>query len=67
MLNQFEKKPRVHRLIHTFLKDFEDSAVNAKKIAIKGVEKGRAIVADVFPIKSKKGSTEVVYVPGLRV
>lgn len=49
------------------MKDFEDSAINAKKIAIKGVEKGRAIVADVFPIKGKKGSSEVVYVPGLRV
>ena len=59
--------PKIHRLIHTFLKDFQETAVNKKKLAIKGVEKGRGKVADVFTIKGKKGSTEVKYVPGLRV
>lgn len=62
-----ERKPKVHRLIHTFLKDFEESAVQAKKVFIKGVEKGRAVVADVFTVKGKKGSADTIRVPGLRV
>jgi translation initiation factor IF-2 len=59
--------PKIHRLIHTFLKDFEESAINRKKTSIKGTEKGRGIIADIFPIKGKKGTTEVMYVPGIRV
>lgn len=49
------------------MKDFEETAVNKKKLAIKGVEKGRGKVADVFTIKAKKGGTETKYVPGIRV
>ena len=56
-LKQFDMTPKVHRLIHTFLKDFESTAVNRKKMSIKGVEKGRGKVADVFPIKGKKGTS----------
>lgn len=60
--------PKVHRLIHNFLKDFEESAIARKKGAmIKGVEKGRGIVADVFKIKGKKPGDEPVSIPGLRV
>lgn len=59
--------PKVHRLIHTFLRDFEESAVNKKKVGIKGVEKGRGVVAEVYPIKGKKGTTQMVYVPGVRM
>lgn len=37
---------KVHRLIHNFLKDFEESAIARKKSAmIKGTEKGRCLVA----------------------
>jgi translation initiation factor IF-2 len=59
---------KVHRLIHNFLKDFEESAIARKKGAmIKGTEKGRCLVADIFKIKGKKGTEEVVFVPGVRV
>jgi translation initiation factor IF-2 len=66
-LSQCSRKPKIHRLIHLFLKDFEDSAINKKKIAIKGVEKGRGVVADVFPIKAKKAGADSIFVPGVRV
>ena len=60
--------PKVHRLIHNFLKDFEESAIARKKGAmIKGVEKGRGVVADVFKIKGKKAGDEAVLIPGIRV
>lgn len=60
--------PKVHRLIHNFLKDFEESAIARKKGAmIKGVEKGRGVVADVFKIKGKKPSDEPILIPGVRV
>lgn len=48
------------------MRDFEDSAISKKKKNIKGVEKGRAVIAEVFQIRSKKDS-EAVYVPGVRV
>lgn len=58
----------MHRLIHNYLKDFEESAIARKKGAmVKGTEKGRCVVADVFKIKGKKGTEEVILVPGVRV
>lgn len=60
--------PKVHRLIHNFLKDFEESAIARKKGAmIKGAEKGRGVVAVVFKIKGKKPSDEPILIPGIRV
>lgn len=68
MLRDCGLSPRVHRLIHTFLKDFEETGINRQRVTIKGVEKGRGLVADIFPIKGKKGSAvETVFVPGVRV
>lgn len=55
LIRDSSHRPKVHRLIHLFLKDFEDSAINKKKEHIKGIEKGRALIAEVFPIKGKKG------------
>ena len=67
-MNKHKVIPKVHRLIHSFLKDFEESSVQRKKDSIKGVEKGRGIVADVYPIKgTKKGGPEVIYIPGIRM
>ena len=49
------------------MKDFEETALNKKKLSIKGTEKGRAKVADIFEIKDKKGNSEAKKVPGVRV
>jgi translation initiation factor IF-2 len=57
---------RVHRLIHTFLKDFEETAINKKRLFIKGTERGRGVVANVYSIKAKKGDSEAM-IPGIRV
>jgi translation initiation factor IF-2 len=60
--------PKVHRLIHNFLKDFEESAIARKKGGlIKGTEKGKGLVAEVYQIKSKKGSEEPIFIPGVRL
>lgn len=67
LISSYQIVPKIHKLIHTFLKDFEQSAINKKKVFIKGVEKGRGIIADVFPIKGKKGGPEIVYVPGVKI
>lgn len=57
MQKEFKISTKVHRLIHNFLKDFEESAIARKKGAIvKGIEKGRGVVADLFKIKGKKGT-----------
>jgi translation initiation factor IF-2 len=34
---------------------------------IKGTEKGRCLIAEVYKIKGKKGTDEVILVPGVRV
>ena len=49
------------------MRDFEESAVHKKKTYIKGVEKGRGVVVDVFAVKGKKGEADKVLVPGIRV
>jgi translation initiation factor IF-2 len=66
-MNELQINPKVHKLIHTFLKDFEESAVNRKKSSIKGTEKGRATIANIFSIKGKKGTNELIYIPGIVV
>ncbi len=42
MQKELKMVPKIHRLIHNFLKDFEETAIARKKGAmIKGTEKGR--------------------------
>lgn len=65
--NQLEVPLKCHKLIHTFLKDFEESAFNRKKSSIKGVEKGRGVIAEIYTLKSKKSSEVPIIVPGVRV
>lgn len=64
---EFGVVPKVHKLIHCYLKDFEEAAINRKKFTIKGTEKGRGVIAQVYKIKAKKVGEESVSVPGVRM
>lgn len=60
------RQPHSHNLIHNFLKDVEESAYNMKRTSIKGTEKGRCEVLDVYQLKPDKRGN-VMIVPGVVV
>jgi hypothetical protein len=61
-----EDMPRTHKLIHNLLKDIKEASFNKKISNLKGVERGRCEVADLFTIKGKKKEAGIT-VPGIKV
>ena len=60
----WDKEPKVHKLIHTLLADIKDTCIRKKAGNIKGVEVGRATIMQVFKLKKGKGEIDV---PGIKV
>lgn len=58
--------PRTHKLIHNLLKDIKETSFNKKISSIKGVERGRCDVAELFTIKGKRKEAGIT-VPGIKV
>lgn len=56
--------PRTHKLIHSLLKDIKDASMSKKLSSIKGVERARCEVAELFTIKLKKKESSI---PGIKV
>lgn len=56
--------PRTHTLIHNLLKDIKSTSFNKKINSIKGIERARCEIAEIYTLKIKKSESRI---PGIKV